>query len=232
MSMKRREFLKTGIAHASVLLSGFAGLSLVMRGYGRSTAVAAETVAEMEKPMPEAEVKTGANGLYVQPWFEDGFLDLGEELEAASLDDKQLVLLYEQTGCPYCKELHRVNLARAEIASYMQQNYRVVQIDIRGSREVTDFTGKSLSEKAFAHQAQIHFTPTLSFFPRKASKVLGKKGKEAEAFRLTGYWKPFHFETVLRFVRDGAYKQENLQSYLGARLEALKKEGRTQPVWE
>lgn len=230
--MKRREFLKSGIAHVSLLLSGFAGLNLVMRGYGLSTAVAAEGEQDAADQAGKAAVKTGANGLYVQPWFEDSFLDLGEELEAASLENKQLVLLYEQTGCPYCKELHRVNLARPEIASYMQQNYRVVQIDIRGSREVTDFKGTSLSEKDFARQAQIHFTPTLSFYPRRPAKVLGKNGKDAEAFRLTGYWKPFHFETVLRFVRDGAYKEENLQSYLGARLEALKKEGRPLPVWD
>lgn len=230
MLLDRRDFLKAGAANASVLFASFLGIGAgISSGFGflRSSNAQAEAAA-----LAEGGVKTGANGLYVQPWFEDSFLDLGEELETAALKNKQLVLIFEQTGCPYCKELHKVNLSRPEIADFMKENYHVVQLDIRGSREVVDFNGNTLSETGFARQAQIHFTPTLSFFPRNSSKVIGKTGRDAEAFRLTGYWKPFHFETVLRFVRDGAYKEENLQTYLSERLEALKREGKTQEVWD
>lgn len=207
MDLSRRNFLKTGLSHVALMFAGYLSL-----GAGVSRAAS-------------DDVATGANGLYVQPWFEDSFLDLAEELEIAAGDGKQLVLIYEQAGCPYCKELHKVNLAKPEIAKFLQDHFRVVQIDIRGSREVTDFAGKAMTEKDFAQAAQIHFTPTLSFFPKQASKAIGKVGRDAEAFRLTGYWKPFHFETVLRFVHDGSYKDENLQSYLRARIERLKGQG-------
>lgn len=177
------------------------------------------------------DVAKGANGLYVQPWFEDSFLDLNDELNEASANNQQLVLIYEQSGCPYCKELHKVNLAKPSIRTFMQKHFRVVQLDIKGSREVTDFAGKSMSEREFSRLWNIHFTPTLSFFPRDKSKVIGKSGKEAEAFRLTGYWKPFHFETVLHFVHSGSYKQDNLQSYLSDRVKALQKNGEKINIW-
>ena len=177
-------------------------------------------------------LKTGANGLYIQPWFETSFLDLSEELEAASEHKQQLVLLFEQTGCPYCKELHKINFANPSIQAFMKQHFRVIQLDIKGSREVTDFTGTVLSERDFAQLWGIHFTPTLSFLPSTINKVQGKKGREAEAFRLTGYWKPFHFETVLHFVHSGSYKNENLQNYLSNRVEGLKKSGAKVKIWD
>ena len=211
MNLNRRSFLLKSAAFASLFAA-----------YGQffSKAVAGDSPA------------TGGNGLYVQPWFEDSFLDLRDDLAEAQSAGRQLVLIFEQAGCPYCKELHKVNLADPAIASFMKQHFHVVQIDMKGSREVTDFTGKVMSERAFARALQIHFTPTLSFLPREPEKVLGKPGREAEAFRLTGYWKPFHFETVLHFVHSGSYKDENLQAYLSERLKTLKEKGEAVKVWE
>ena len=196
-------------------------------------------VAGQLSRLPIASAKTGdddlfkaGNGLYSQPWFAQSFLDLGEELQLAADEKKQLVLLYEQEGCPYCKELHKVNLKHPGIASFMKAHFRVVQLDIRGSREVTDFQGKTVSEKEFARQWQVHFTPTLSFFPADPSSVMGKSGKQAEAFRLTGFWKVFHFETVLRFVHSGAYKKDSLQDFLNKRIEKMNQDGEPVKIWE
>ncbi len=176
-------------------------------------------------------VTKGANGLFVQPWFENSFLDLRDDLQEASDNKKQLILIFEQAGCPYCKELHKVNLQNPDIKRFVQANYNVVQLDIRGSREVTDFNGEVMEERKFANKWLIHFTPTLSFFPQNPKDVIGKSGRSAEAFRLTGYWKPFHFETVLRFVRSGESKDGNLQSYLCDRVKKLKQDGKPIEIW-
>lgn len=173
------------------------------------------------------DLKKGANGLYVQPWFENSFLDLREDLEEANKSNKQLILIFEQTGCPYCKQLHKVNLMNDKIKKFMIDNFNVVQLDIRGARELTDFKGVVMEEREFAQKWQIHFTPTLSFFPQNPSDVLGKNGRSAEAFRLTGFWKSFHFETVLRFVRSGQYRNGNLQTFLNDRIKKLERDGKS-----
>lgn len=209
----RRTFLKAGIFFSAYMASQVSNLSFALA-------------------KKDDNLYRSGNGLYSQPWFEDGFLDLGEEIQLAKEEGKQFVIIYEQEGCPYCKELHKVNLKNPAIKKFMQENYRVIQLDIRGSREVTDFTGKTMSERAFSRKWQINFTPTLSFFPADPTLVLNKTGKDAEAFRLTGFWKVFHFETVLRFVRSGAYKKGTLQDYLNKRIEGLKETGKTVKIWD
>lgn len=210
----RRTFLKSGVFLGAYLTGQLSTLSIVRAKPGND------------------ELFKGGNGLYSQPWFAQGFLDLGEEIQLAAEEKKQLIIIYEQEGCPYCKELHKVNLKHPSIEKFMKANFRVVQLDIKGSREVTDFNGKTMSEKEFSRQWQIHFTPTLSFFPADPALVMNKPSKEAEAFRLTGFWKVFHFETVLRFVKSGAYKKDSLQDYLNKRVEGLKQTGKTVKIWE
>ncbi|GJM00064.1 MAG: thioredoxin [Methyloligella sp.] len=209
----RRRFLKTSVFFSAYMAGQLSQLSLA-------------------KAKGDDDLFKSGNGLYSQPWFEDGFLDLAEEIQLAAQDGKQLVIIYEQEGCPYCKELHQVNLKNPAIKKFMQENYRVIQLDIRGSREVTDFEGKTFSEKEFSRKWQVNFTPTLSFFPADPALVLNKKGKEAEAFRLTGFWKVFHFETVLRFVKSGAYKKDTLQDYLNERIKGLKETGKSVKIWD
>lgn len=212
MSLGRRTFLQAGALFGALLASGMRSVNL-------------------QAASNDEEVLKGGNGLYTQPWFEDGFLELGDEIKTAEADGKLLAIIYEQEGCPYCKELHKVNLRDPIIKEFMQKHFRVIQLDIRGDREVTDFSGKTYSEKEFCRVYQVNFTPTVSFFPPEASAVENKTGRETEAFRLTGYWKPFHFETVLRFVHSGSYKKDTLQNYLRDRLHELEKKGKQPKVW-
>jgi thioredoxin-related protein len=152
-----------------------------------------------------AEPKLGANGLYVQPWFLESFLELREDLEEAAAKGKRFVIFWEQKGCPYCKETHVVNLAKPEIAGYIQKHFVVLQLDLYGSRKVKDFDGEELAESALARKWGIRFTPTVQFFPPKLDAAK-KNGKELEVARLPGYLKPFPFYVMFQFVEAEAYK--------------------------
>src|SRR4029077_10986633 len=90
------------------------------------------------------------DGLYKQPWFLESFLDLGDDLESARKEGKRFVIMWELKGCPYCKETHFVNFARADVSDYIKANFEVLQLNIIGSRKVTDFDGVELSEKDLA----------------------------------------------------------------------------------
>ena len=95
-----------------------------------------------------AEAVMTDDGFYREPWFLESFLDLAEDLAAATENKKRLAIMWELRGCPYCKETHLVNFAKPEIASYIQQRFEILQLNIIGSREVTDFDGEKLTEKA------------------------------------------------------------------------------------
>ena len=100
------------------------------------------------------------DGLYKQPWFLESFLDLSDDLEGARKEGKRFVIMWELRGCPYCKETHLVNFAQPRISDYVKANFEVLQLNIIGSRKVTDFDGTELSEKELAAKYGVRFTPT------------------------------------------------------------------------
>lgn len=178
-------------------------------------------------------IEPGEDGMYYQPWFYESFLDLKEDLLDSKKAGKNLVILFEQRGCPYCKETHLVNLRRPEIVDYLKKNFNVIQMDLWGSREVTDFDGEKLPEKKFARKYGVQFTPTMIYFPDTLEKTKAKRPQDREAFRLFGYWKPFHFLNSFVYVKSGGYKtQPNFQRWLSAHAEELRKQGKDVRLWD
>lgn len=178
------------------------------------------------------ELPLNDDGLHVQPWFRESFLDLKDDVAEAAAEGKNLVIFWEQRGCPYCAEMHRVNLADPEISAYIRDNFFALQLNLYGSRIVTDFDGTELEERKLAERWRVNFTPTLNFFPADVSAVDGKNGLDAEAWRLLGYWKPFHFHATFVYVKTGAYKDEpNFQRWLGDYREKLRAAGRNVDIW-
>jgi thioredoxin-related protein len=178
---------------------------------------------------PPQAPQIGDNGLYVQPWFLQSFLDLREDLEEAAGKGKRFVIFWEQKGCPYCKETHLVNLANPEIADYIQKHFVVLQLDIWGARKVKDFDGEELAEKALAQKYGVRFTPTVQFFPPKADA--GKGGKALEVARMPGYMRPFPFYVMFRYVQEEAYKTASFRDYFKKARDASVASGGKAHTW-
>jgi thioredoxin-related protein len=186
--------------------------------------------ATEKKLLPEPETDEG--GMYVQSWFHDSFLDLREDAAEAKDAGKQLAIMWEQRGCPYCREMHRVNLRVPEIVDYIKTNFTVIQLNLWGDREVTDFDGQVTTEKKLARKYRVQFTPTIQFFPTEISKGGKTPGQDEEVWRLMGYWKPFHFLNSFVYVHDKAYvEQPNFQRWLQAHAEKLEAEGKEVKLW-
>lgn len=182
-------------------------------------------------PAARAAVEVGDNGLHVQSWFIESFLDLKEDVATAASEGRHLAVVFEQRGCPYCKEMHAVNLQDDRIVSYVRENFDILQLDLWGSRGVTDFDGEEMEERALARRWQINFTPTIIFFPNDPAAVDGKIGRNAEIARMPGYFKPFHFLSMFEFVREGLYRDQSFQRYLQNKFEKLRAEGKDPDVW-
>lgn len=173
-------------------------------------------------PMPDI----GEDGMHEQSWFHESFLDLGEDLGEAKANGKRLVIIWEQRGCPYCKRMHEVNLRIPRIVNSIKDNFVVIQLNLWGDREVTDFDGEVLKEKDLANKWGVLFTPTSIFYPETVEKIGGKTGRDAEVLRIPGYFKPFHFYFLFKYARTNGYEQEpNFQRWLGGIGEELDKRG-------
>jgi thioredoxin-related protein len=156
------------------------------------------------------------DGLYKQPWFLESFLDLAEDLDGARKEGKRFVVMWELRGCPYCKETHFVNFAQARISDYIRSNFEVLQLNIIGSRKVTDFDGQELSEKELARKYEVRFTPTFQFFGEDPAKLKNLPPQKREVARAPGYIRPDDFLALFRYVREKAYEGKSFREFLKA----------------
>jgi thioredoxin-related protein len=154
------------------------------------------------------------DGLYKEPWFLESFLELADDLDGAHKQGKRFAIMWELKGCPYCKETHFVNFARPDISDYIRTNFEVLQLNIIGSRKVTDFDGIELSEKALAAKYNVRFTPTFQFFPEQAAPLKALEPAKREVARLPGYMRPDDFLAMFRYVREKAYESKSFRDYV------------------
>jgi len=155
------------------------------------------------------------DGYYREDWFLDSFLELADDLKGAAATGKQLAVIWEQRGCPYCRETHLVNFAQKEIETYIRDHFEILELNLHGSRLVTDFDGKALGEKQLAAKYGIRGTPTIQFFPDRTGDALAAMApRTREVNRITGYLAPKDFIRMFAYVADHAYERGNLRDYL------------------
>ncbi|HEY6993196.1 MAG TPA: thioredoxin family protein [Xanthobacteraceae bacterium] len=161
-----------------------------------------------------AEAILTDDGLYRQPWFLESFLELADDLDGAAEKGKRLVVMWELRGCPYCRDTHLVNFAKPEIEDFVRERFDILQLNIIGAREVTDFDGEKLPEKRLAEKYGVRFTPTFQFFPERSAGLAARKPREREVARGQGYLQPEHFLAMFKFVSERAYEKGSLADYL------------------
>jgi thioredoxin-related protein len=158
----------------------------------------------------DAQATLTEDGIYRQPWFLDSFLELADDLESASRQGKRFAVIWELRGCPYCRDMHLINLARNDIAEYIKANFVILQLNFIGSRKVTDFDGTELGEKQLAARYGVRGTPTIQFFPESTAGLKEAPPDRREVARIPGYLKPDDFLAVFRHVRDKGYESKGM----------------------
>ena len=165
------------------------------------------------------------NGIYHQPWFEGTFLDLKEDLLGAAKAGKRFVVIFEQRGCIYCKKLHEEILGIKQINDYVRRNFVVVQLNLWGDREVTDFDGKVMTEKKLARRWGIMNTPTALFFTDDLTGKEGKYGKDLAVIPLfyPGAFGAYTTYDMFVWVAIKGYERdESFQKFHARRLREAK----------
>jgi len=138
-------------------------------------------------------------------WFKLSFLDLNESLkEAINEGKKGLIIYFGRKDCAYCKAQLEVNWGYKDIIGYTQKHFNVIAIDVRGQRMVTDFNGKTYTEKSFSSKMKTDFTPSVLFYEQQGRLAL----------KLAGYRPPYQFRASLEYVADAHYNKESFGEYL------------------
>lgn len=159
------------------------------------------------------ETTMGDDGLHKTDWMRETFRDMAEDLEEATAEGKRFMVIIEQRGCIYCTKMHEDIFPDPDIKSVLDENYFVVQINMFGDTEVTDFDGESLTEKEMVSKWGVVFTPTIMFFDEQLPPV-GTTAARAAVMTMPGaFGKGTTFDMLNWVLGKGYEGDEHFQKY-------------------
>ena len=170
--------------------------------------------------MPAA-AEIGDDGLHKAAWMRDTFKDLAEDLAEASDEGKRLMVIIEQRGCIYCSKMHEEVFSIPEISDFIEENFFVVQINMFGDVEVTDFDGEVLAEKNMVRKWGALFTPMMMFFPQNVDEDM--PAHEAAVAQMPGAFGRYTTFNLLNWIVEKGYEgEESFQKYHARMFETQK----------
>jgi thioredoxin-related protein len=176
-------------------------------------------VALLLSVTPAFAVEVGDDGLHKPTWLRETFKDLREDLAEANAEGKRLLITVEQRGCIYCTEMHEKVFPDPEIDALIREHYFVVQMNLFGDVEVTDFDGTVMTEKDMAMRWGVMFTPTLIFLPEQVPD--GRTAAESSVAMMPGAFGKGTTKALLIWVRDHGYDSgENFQKFVADQMAA------------
>jgi thioredoxin-related protein len=156
-------------------------------------------------------LEVGDDGLHKTPWMQDTFKDLREDLEEANAEGKRLVLFFEQIVCIYCTKMHKEVFSKEKVSNYINDNFFVVQLNLHGDIEVTDFDGDVLPEKDIARKWGILFTPSILFLPPEVDS--SSSAQQAAVAMMPGAFSAGTTLDLFTWVREERYLLDNGEDF-------------------
>lgn len=155
----------------------------------------------------------GDDGLHKPDWLRETFLDLREDLADAESQGLRLMVIIEQRSCIYCTRMHEEVFPDPEIDAYIRDNFFVVQLNMFGDLEVTDFDGETMPEKDIVRRWGALFTPTIMFFPHEVDQ--GLTAGQASVATMPGAFERGTTLSLLTWVNEELYlTDEPFQKYV------------------
>ncbi len=132
-----------------------------------------------------------------------------------------LLVLFETDHCPQCTEFQRDVWPREELQPLLDR-FDLVRLGRDAETRLITPDGQKLTAKAWAAQLGIDYTPAVVMFDEQGQ----------EAFRISAYLRPFHYAAALRYVVDGAWREQpNFQRYIEGLADAMRERGEVVDLW-
>jgi len=163
--------------------------------------------------MPVLAAPMGDDGLHKPDWLRNTFRDMREDLDEANEEGKRMMVIWEQRGCLYCRKMHEEVFPDPRIDALIREHYFVVQMNLFGDVEVTDFDGTVLPEKEMAVRWGVVFTPTMMFMPEEVPE--GETAAQAAVATMPGAFGKGTTRALFQWVLEKGYEgDEHFQKYV------------------
>lgn len=180
--------------------------------------------SSVSRAEPVTGIIIGGTKYTLPNWFKDSFLDFEDDIETANENGKHVLAYMHLDECPYCERMLKENFTEGETKEFIQKNFEVIGINVRGNLDVTWINGNTYTEFELARHLKIFGTPTMVFFDTDNNKLL----------QLNGYRDPHAFRYALEYVQKKAYNNQSFAKYLETlekpEVYALRDHSMLQPV--
>ncbi len=171
-----------------------------------------------------AVAELGDDGLHKEDWMHQSFMDMREDQAEAIEQGKTLMIIWEQRGCIYCDKMHEEVFSDPDIARTLNEDFFVVQYNLFGDIDVTDFDGEVLPEKDMAMKWGVMFTPTIMFFPQEVPEE--ESARDASVATMPGAFGKWTTRNLLTWVSEAGYEnEENFQKYHARKIQEARESG-------
>ena len=148
---------------------------------------------------------TGGSTHEIPSWFKESFLEINEDIEEAKENDKHFMMFMDLEGCPYCtKMLKESFFEKNKTSDFIKKNFDVIEINVKGSREIVWDKETTLTEKELAEKLKTQYSPTILFFNYSKEVVV----------RVNGYRNKSDFKNILEYVQGKHYEKLSLTEYI------------------
>ena len=152
----------------------------------------------------EKGILTGGQVYDLPGWFSQGFLEFDHEVAEANKAGKQVIGFFHLDECPYCVRMLDENFRAGETRQFIEKNFRVTAVDVKGGIEVTWADGQTYTESELTKHLGVYGTPSVVFLDPTGAKVL----------QLNGYRDPAAFRLALNYVQGRHYQATSFSDYL------------------
>nr|CAA6829445.1 MAG: Unknown protein [uncultured Thiotrichaceae bacterium] len=142
-------------------------------------------------------------------WFKESFLDIQDDVDEASEEDRHVMLFFQLNACPYCDRMLKESFEAEPMKTLVQDSYDVIAVNVKGDREIAFNEDVSLIEKDLSEKLEVRATPAILFLNKDNNAVV----------RVNGYRSPKRFKHILNYVSSKAYENSTLAEYLDKNLD-------------
>ncbi|HEX2963487.1 MAG TPA: thioredoxin fold domain-containing protein [Ignavibacteriales bacterium] len=145
----------------------------------------------------------GSAAFYYPAPEEVKWTNFDKGLEASKKENKKVVVDVYTDWCSWCKKMDASTYKNSEVAKYMADNFIAVKLNAESASKVK-FMGESYTEQQLAQGFGVTGFPSTIFFDEKQQPITV----------VPGYLDDKQFLNILKFINEGAYKNQNFEDYM------------------
>jgi thioredoxin-related protein len=132
-------------------------------------------------------------------FFDQSLGDFKADLADALKEGKKgMLIMFESEDCPFCRMMKSQILNREDVQTYFRKHFAIVAVDVLGSVTMSDFSGKTLTQKDYARVQKLRGTPTFVFVGpggKEMTRYVGATRDAKEFLELGRYVAEGHWQT-------------------------------------